>query len=513
MNIKDVAIYLRKSRGDDEDVLSKHRLLLTEYATKQGWNYTEYEEDLLSGERLATRPKMLVLLDDIADGKWDAVLVAAYDRLSRGSSKDFGTIIETMQYTNCYIATPERVYNVNDTNDLTMLGIQGVFANTELRIIKERFIRGKKLGAKDGKWTNGKPPYPYIYRKRIFINERGKEEIDADVLTDPEQKEIYLLMKRLYLTGEYSTEKLMIKMNKLGYPGPTGGLWRHNTIRRLLRSEFHMGYSIYGKYEYKTDKNNVKKAVRKRDREEWYIGRGDWEILKTEDEHRKILAIMKKHSKTPSRARSGSFPTSGLMYCKLCGHAMHYAGNGRVEVKTGKKFNFTKCSFTYPTGEKCPQRGVKLSEEFYDNLYNMVITSHFDTEIIEKSQLNQNDIAEKESSIADLERQLKQYSEALVRIKDAYSMGVYNLTEFGEEKKKLDDKIKNLRKNIDRIENEIASVTTYTRAELNSRIEEFKIKWQKASTPQEQNILLKTIVKRIIYNRQDDNVVLEVEYL
>lgn len=146
-DIKDVAIYLRKSRGDiDVDILSKHRLALTELAEENKWNYKIFSEDIVSGERLATRSKMSKLLDSIEDGNFNAVLVMAYDRLSRGSSKDFGTIIEVLQYANCYIITPDRIYNPNNNNDLTMLGIQGVFANTELRTIVNRLVNGKKMG-------------------------------------------------------------------------------------------------------------------------------------------------------------------------------------------------------------------------------------------------------------------------------------------------------------------------------------------------------------------------------
>ena len=84
---------------------------------------------------------------------------------------------------------------------------------------------------------------------------------------------------------------------------------------------------------------------------------------------------------------------------------------------------------------------------------------------------------------------------------------------FAEEKKKLDVKIKNTKKEIQRLEDEVSSATLYTKQELDAKIEMFKKNWLKATTPKEQNDLLKTIVKRIFYDRQGDNVVLEIEYL
>lgn len=45
------------------------------------------------------------------------------------------------------------------------------------------------------------------------------------------------------------------------------------------------------------------------------------------------------------------------------------------------------------------------------------------------------------------------------------------------------------------------------------RLEELQVNWENATTNKEQNDLLKSVVKRIWYNREDDEVTLEVEYL
>ena len=170
--IRKVIIYLRKSRSDEDDALKKHRKRLTDYADSMPWKYDVFEEPITSGERLNNRIEMLKVLDVLEKpNDYDGILVVDYDRLSRGNSKDFGTIIEVMQFSDTYIITPNRIYDTNDNQDLTMLGIQGVFANTELRMINKRLQGGKKDGAKAGNWTNGKPPYPYEYVKHIEHDE------------------------------------------------------------------------------------------------------------------------------------------------------------------------------------------------------------------------------------------------------------------------------------------------------------------------------------------------------
>ena len=89
--IKQVAIYLRKSRDkkEDDDVLSKHRDTLVELSQSNKWNYKIYEE-IASGERLAYRPVIQDMLEPVEDGAYDAVLVMDTDRLGRGNNKDWG---------------------------------------------------------------------------------------------------------------------------------------------------------------------------------------------------------------------------------------------------------------------------------------------------------------------------------------------------------------------------------------------------------------------------------------
>jgi site-specific DNA recombinase len=89
-NIKEVAIYLRKSRdetGGQEDVLAKHEALLLEYASKNNLKYSIYKE-IGGSEYIEGRPQMVRLLEDVEQDLYDAVLVVDIDRLTRGSLEE-----------------------------------------------------------------------------------------------------------------------------------------------------------------------------------------------------------------------------------------------------------------------------------------------------------------------------------------------------------------------------------------------------------------------------------------
>jgi site-specific DNA recombinase len=56
-------------------------------------------------------------------------------------------------------------------------------------------------------------------------------------------------------------------------------------------------------------------------------------------------------------------------------------------------------------------------------------------------------------------------------------------------------------------------VNIYTEQEIEKKIELLKQKWNSGLSDSEMNTLLKSIVKKIYYDRDMDNITFEVEYL
>lgn len=106
----DAAEYLRKSRMeegmDTEEVLSRHRKALAQYAADHDIHIIATYEEVVSGESLYARPEMLRLLEDVEEGRYDAVLVMDLDRLSRGRMKDQGIILDAFRDSGTLIGHP-----------------------------------------------------------------------------------------------------------------------------------------------------------------------------------------------------------------------------------------------------------------------------------------------------------------------------------------------------------------------------------------------------------------------
>ena len=109
-------MYLRKSRMDTdyeqvsvEETLNRHRKILEAFCAEKHLYVAEVLEEVVSGESLSSRPKMMRLLELVNTGMYAGVICVDIERLSRGSSLESGYIMQIFQANNCKIITPYKV--------------------------------------------------------------------------------------------------------------------------------------------------------------------------------------------------------------------------------------------------------------------------------------------------------------------------------------------------------------------------------------------------------------------
>lgn len=509
-NIKNVAIYLRKSRdeGESADVLSKHRDVLTEMATRSGWKYEIYEE-VASGAEIVYRPEMQRLLDDVNVGNYEAVLVMDIDRLSRGETRDWAAIYESFKnkYSNTLIITPNKVYNLAEEGDEMSVDIQAFIAKYERRTIIRRFKRGKVGGARQGNWTNGSPPYPYEYNKNT-----------KKIEPNPDKVPIYRKIIESYLGG-MSTRDIVVWLNKNKIQMPTGATpsgkkigWAQNTVTRILKSEVHLGKVVYGKTEGSSSKRE--KTVDKPKKDWIYSKEGatTHTALKTQEEHDRILVLMQQNNCVPVRARAGTTPLSGLIFCKQCGHSIKLSKNRGG--KNGEDIHYiAQCRFTFKDGSKCPQKGKKCDQEFWDALFNNIIS--IDDNKLKEIETQTKRKAELKILLNAKQQDSEKTNTALDRIFDLYENGVISKDQFLTRKEMRDKEKGQLQKEIKTLQLELKHLRGMSKEELAELISAFKDNWKNALTDKQKNDALKSIVKKIVYDRdvEKNEIVLEIEYL
>src|SRR5438105_2637713 len=135
----------------------------------EGWrsNTKTYDDGGYSGGSLE-RPALQLLLEDIKQGKLDAVVVYKVDRLTR-SLADFAKIIEIFDSHEVSFVSVTQQFNTTSSMGRLTLNVLLSFAQFEREVTGER-IRDKIAASKrKGMWMGGKVPLGYDLRDRKLI--------------------------------------------------------------------------------------------------------------------------------------------------------------------------------------------------------------------------------------------------------------------------------------------------------------------------------------------------------
>lgn len=500
-DIRFVSIYLRKSRGDEDKDLQKHRNTLVELCVKNKWKYIEYAE-IGSSDSIEMRPQFKQLLSEIESELYDAVVVMDYDRLSRGSKNEQGQIEDILKKSNTLIITPRKIYDLNNESDEDISDFESFFARHEYKTIIRRFRQGKKAGAKMGNWTNGIPPFPYEYQRwGNKYNEKGLVVNDDKLIT-------YRYIIDQAMKG-VNPQAISVDLNKKNILSPRGRAWSNVSIYRLLVDETHLGKIISNKTQgdgHKIKKTNAKE-YKKLPRSEWNIVDNCHEAVKTQLEHDTIIELIQSRKKTPKRARAGTYELSGLVKCGVCGHGMTFQkkDNGYLLIKP--------CWYKNPKGEKCPNRGGAYIEalESIKEKVNIYIVDAINSLKDSNNGDYGNEIEAIQNNLVRMKKDIDKYSNALDKVNDAYELGDYSREEWLKRKEKWENLIYSTKNDIDSQERKIVNLQNLNPED---RINYYNSMIDRLDTVDvvEINNIYKELIKSITWTRLDDDVDIEIEY-
>ncbi|WP_440109922.1 recombinase family protein [Paenibacillus sp. QZ-Y1] len=478
--IKHVAVYLRKSRGDEEKDLEKHRAELLAMCGQNNWAFVEYAE-VGTADSISMRPKMTELMSDIEQGMFDAVLVIHIDRLSRGDEVDRATLSKLFARSETLLVTPQRVYDYNNDTDMLMAEFEGMMARMEYKQIARRFRQGKARNAKQGLWSNGVPPFPYIRNPQTGRAEPVEENLPT-----------YRFMVEKCMSGWSSTD-IAWELNKMGIRSPRDGMWNPAVVRRILCDEVHLGKVVVGK---KRKMSNTGDLVYK-PKDEWIIYNNCHTAVKTQLEHDKIMFIISSQIKTPKASRSGKNALSGLVICGKCKHTMS------IQKRTGRSYDTLKsCTHRNPFGERCSNLGDR-SDVVTNFILNALIIKKKQIEDAIAEGLSSSDM----SNLADIAQtkvqEIKKQENAIERIHDFLEDGTYT-------KEKYLERLNRANEILNKLEEEYRVIKTQLDNTLNAKNEDMLIsvndvldQISETKDPKELNRAYKSIIHNVIWSKND----------
>lgn len=342
--------------------------------------------------------------------------------------------------------------------------------------------------------TSGQPPFPYCY-----------DRLNREILVDETKRYYYREMVDRYLNGSslseianWLTDNLpRQRKNTMG----TRKKWSIIVVQRILSSEVHLGYVIFGKHKRI---NGVRKVL---PQEQWIKTKGTHEPLKTEEEHRKIMARLALAKKVNPQARAEVLPLSGMLYCEKCGARMIIK---TLVYKNGKKAWCAVCSNRHEEGG-CDQKSMVLNDDFFDGLYERVI--HIEDNLQYQLMENSNDLFKYRQLLTIKEKELKKQHQAIDRLYEMREEDCIDKATFLKRKKSREEQVQVLKQEIEDLKLIIQEQSDIPSMEsLKQKIKAFKDNWGHLESAQERNKLLKRIVDKITYSREANNVYLGIQY-
>jgi len=179
------AIYTRKSTEEgleqEFNSLGAQREAGEAYITSprhEGWQLVpeHYNDGGFSGGTLE-RPGLKRLLEDIAAGIIDVVVVYKIDRLTRSLS-DFASSIKVFEEHGATFVSVTQQFNTTTSMGRLTLNILLSFAQFERETISERTRDKYAASRKKGMWMGGCPPLGYdVKNRRLVINQAEAEQV------------------------------------------------------------------------------------------------------------------------------------------------------------------------------------------------------------------------------------------------------------------------------------------------------------------------------------------------
>lgn len=484
-------MYLRKSRADLEaeargegETLTRHLHTLTLLAARLNIDVASsaiYRE-IVSGDTIAARPVMQKLLEEVQRGMWEGVLCTEVERLARGDTIDQGIVAQAFRVSNTKIITPAKTYDPNNEMDEEYFEFSLFMARREYKAIKRRMQAGRAASVQEGHYVGGKRPFGYQVVKCAGSKGYTLQQV-------PEEARIVRLAYDYYLHQGLGTAAIANRLNAMGSTTYNGHTWDAGSVRTMLRQPVYAGYVQWLKRESKPQyKDGVLQAARPFS-DRYILAKGLHEGIVTPEEYEQVRALAESRRRIAHVDNKHiSNPLAGLIKCGLCGYAITRRNNDRGVFLVCRN-PVCSCSSVY--------LDVVMSV-ILDTLHAYV--TQYEGQSVPPAPApvdHTGELAAASQALATARRQL-------TAAKDMLERGIYSVEEFLDRRTALNEKIAASEAEIARITAAAAQPPESEAAQIIRALPNIRRvldAWPFATTPADQNALLRSILSRVTYSK------------
>ena len=437
-----IAAYCRVSTDKEDQLnsLETQKEFFLEYTKRTGDNLIKlYADEGISGTKIKNRKEFQRMLADAEKGLFDMVVVKDISRFAR-NTVDLLQSVRKLKALG--IETQFLTANMTSMgNSEFVLTIFGALAQEESANTSKRIKFGKKMNAEKGRVPN----IVYGYDKTIgdYFNLSINEE-EAKVIRQ---------MFTWYTEEGFGGAKIANMLNDRGIKTKRGNNWSQNSICRILTNEIYTGKIINGKEEIADFLTGQRKE---KDESEWMVTvRPELRIIDDEtfDKAQGILKGRHASFNLTHERQSNKHLFSTLIKCKDCGWSF------RRSVRQYKNtYVRWVCSGHNGRGAgSCPNAITVDEEELIQ-----VLQEYFQEVLSKKKRVIEHVTKEfqrvykaKDENV-EYEKELNAELNKLRKSREKY-MDMY--TDDLISREELNERIGGMRKEIERLENELKMVS------------------------------------------------------
>ena len=400
---KKCGLYLRVSTEDQAREgfsLPEQRERLETFCKFKGYEIVDYYEDAgISAKTGNHRPEFERLKEDIKSKRVNTIVALKLDRITR-SIFDWENLITFLDENNAYLDCANDEINTTTANGKMISRLLMSVSQNEIERTSERTKIGLAGAIKQGHIPHVAP--------------LGYKREDKKLVIDYSTKDIIIRIFDLYYNG-YSYQKISNLFNEEKVLGKDN--WRDSTIMGILENEIYKGDFVHGK--------KTKHPTYYEDVVEPIISKEMWADCQVQK---------KKNSR--SYKRTLTYLYLQKLKCPKCSRVL---GGKATTKKNGNAYFYYYCN-------DCK---IEFKEKVINDYFNQFIS-----ELVEyDSVVNQFFLPMIKQKFDEpkeqLEKEIKEQNNKLERIKKAYINGVFELKEYNEEKKIVENAIEKLQNKLE----------------------------------------------------------------
>ena len=380
--------------------LPEQKERLESFCKFKGYEIIDYYQDAgISAKTGNHRPEFERLKDDIKTKKINTIVALKLDRITR-SIYDWENLMTFLDENDAYLDCVNDEINTTSANGKMISRLLMSVSQNEIERTSERTKIGLAGAIKSGHIPHVAP--------------LGYKHEDKRLVIDYSTKDVVVRIFDLYYNG-YSYQKISNLFNEEKVLGKDN--WRDSTIVTILENEIYKGDFVHGK--------RTKHPTYYEDVVEPIISKEMWSECQVQK---------KKNSR--SYQRTLTYLYLQKLKCPKCNRIL---GGKATTKKNGKTYFYYYCNDCKVQFKESLIN--EYFEQFIDELteYDSVVNQFFLPMIKQKF----------DEPKEQLEKEINNQRNKLERIKKAYINGVFELKEYNEEKKIVENTITELENKLD----------------------------------------------------------------